>query len=468
MSIVSVVASSIKPIQSIHTTVEGIVRPVGVVYGFVDGQRKKLWPDPDPITQPTVEHNSAGSYSITLAPGVYKFTVSGAGGGSALSRRTPSHSNAGVAVGGGGSGAYGTFTLTLNTQETFTFNLGGAGSNSKSEGSGAVLTAGTGGVTTISSNIRGQNFVVLNPGTGGQAATYSDVRNNWASGGTGGTFTTTLTTNNTFYNGKNGTGAEGYSGYVYTGAGGNNPDPYKGDGSTVAYDYGDKVVQQQTAASAGYVKIEPAAQYIYLTPTTTSLTLTPGRYYFEIVGAGAGGLGVTGASYYGYASGGSAASGYGYFNVDTDGVYNIRVGAAGKGNSTSSGVTSKGTHTAANGESSYIIRAADNFNIVTCGGGEGAAWTFDGSHSGGEYFSKQPVGGKYSTSLSGTDYVLADGKNGQTAQYTGDEQVNLVQTLPLYFDSYGRGGYGRRLYVAGASHEGGAGVGGMLRLYKVS
>lgn len=468
MSIVASVVSSMKTVNSIHTVVEGVVRPVGVVYGFVNGQRKKLWPDPDPTTQPTIEHNSAGTYTVTLAPGVYKFTVSGAGGGSALSRRKPSHSNAAVAVGGGGSGAYGTFNLTLNTQETFTFNLGAGGDNSISEGSGAVLTAGTGGVTTISSNIHGPNFVVLNPGTGGQAATYSDSRDNWAAGGTGGTFSTTLTDNNTFYNGKSGTGDKGSYAYVYTGAGGDNPDPYKGDGSTVAYDYDDKVVQQQTTASSGYVKIEPAAQYIYLSPTSTSITLTTGRYYFEIVGGGAGGLGVTGASHYGYASGGSAASGYGYFDVATEGVYNIRVGNGGNGNSTSSGATSEGTHTAADGESSYIIRASDGFNVVTCGGGEGATWAFDGSQSGGEYFSKQPIGGKYSTSLTGTDYVLADGVNGKTAQYDGDEQVNLTQTLPLYYSEYGRGGYGRRLYVAGASHEGGKGVSGMLRIYKVS
>lgn len=454
--------------KSIYTSIEGAIRPVGVIYGFINGERKKLFPDADPTSQTVVEYNTSGTHTITLPAGVYKFTVAGAGGGSALSRRTPSHSNAAVSVAGGGSGAYGTFTLTLNTQETFTFNIGGAGNNSKSEGSGAVLSAGTGGVTTISSNIRGQNFVVLNAGTGGQAATYSDVRDNWATGGVGGTFTTTLTSNNTFYNGNNGTGAKGYTGTVYTGSGGNNPDPYKGDGSTVAYDYSNKVVQQQTTASAGYVKIEPAEQYIYLTPTTTSLTLSQGRYYFEIVGGGAGGLGVTGASWYGYASGGSAASGYGYFNVSTGGVYNIRVGSAGKGNSSSASVTSKGTHTATNGESSYIIRASDGFNIVTCGGGEGASWTYDGSSGGGEYFSKQPTGGKYSTSLSSTDCVLANGQSGQTVQYNGDEQVNLVQTLPAYFDSYGRGGYGRRLYVSGASHEGGNGVDGMLKLYKIS
>lgn len=466
MSIVSPVVSSMKTINSIHTTVEGAIHPVGVVYTFINGERKKVWPDPNPTTQPTVEYTTAGTHTITLAPGVYKFTVNGAGGGSILSRRTPSHSNSAVSVGGGGSGAYGTFTLTLNTQETFTFSLGAGGSNSKSEGSGAVLTAGTGGTTTVSSNIRGQNFVVLNPGTGGSGATYSDSRNNWASGGTGGSFSTTLTTDNTFYNGKNGTGATGYYGYVYTGAGGDNPDPYKGDGSAVAYDYGDKELVYQTTASSGYVKIEPATQYIYLSPTSTSITLATGRYYFEIVGGGAGGLGVTGAGWYGYASGGSAASGYGYFDVATEGVYNIKVGSGGNGNSTSSGVTSEGTHTAANGESSYIIRAADSLNIITCNGGTAASWHYDGSHSGGEYFVNNPTGGTYSTSLT-SNFTAANGLNGTTAMYNGDEEVNLPNVYTVFFEGYGTGGYGRRLYVTGASHEGGRGSNGMLKIYKV-
>lgn len=466
MSIVSPVVSSMKTINSVHATVEGAIHPVGVVYTFINGERKKVWPDPNPTTQPTVEYTTAGTHTITLAPGVYKFTVNGAGGGSILSRRTPSHTNAAVAVGGGGSGAYGTFTLTLNTQETFTFSLGAGGNNSKSEGSGAVLTAGTGGTTTISSNIRGQNFVVLNPGTGGSGATYSDSRNNWASGGTGGSFSTTLTTDNTFYNGKNGTGAEGYSGTTYYGNGGDNPDPYKGDGSAVAYDYGDKALVYQTTASSGYVKIEPATQYIYLSPITSSISLEAGRYYFEIVGAGAGGMGVYGAGYYAYANGGSAASAYGYFDVANTETYNIQVGTGGAGVSTTASTTGSGTLTASNGTSSYITRASDGLNIITCGGGTAASWHYDGSHSSGEYFVNYPQGGTYSTDLT-SNITAANGLNGTTAMYNGDEQVNLTNVYTVFFEGYGTGGYGRRLYVTGASHEGGRGSNGMLKIYKV-
>ena len=454
--------------HGIHTFVEGVRHPIGAVYSEINGQMKKIWPEQNPVTDPTVEYKTAGTYTLTLAPGYYKFTISGAGGGSALAYRPTSEANHGGAVAGGGSGAYGYFELQLNVQETFTFVLGsgGTGRNGKGTSYGARLAGDAGTVTTISSNLRG-TFVTLNAGGGGWAW-WDDDRGGHhdQAAGAGGTYSTTLTSHH-FNNGSAGSSAASNATTKdWYGYGGNNPAPYQGDGGT-AHFYGpaDMSNRYSNPGQAGYLKIEPAVQYIYTSPITTSVTLDPGTYYFEIVGGGGGGLGVTGASNYAYGNGGAAASGYGYFTVNTQGVYNIKVGSAGAGNSSSAGVTSKGTHTSGNGSESYIKRASDNFNIVTCGGGTGVSWHYDGSQSGGEYFNYFGQGGTYSTSLSG-NYTLANGANGTGTYSGGDYQYNFPQNPPVYFNTFGLGGFGRRLYQSGATHEGGNGVSGMVKIYK--
>lgn len=462
MSLYTKVVNSKVSINSIHTSVEGVVHPIGVIYTFINGQRKKLYPDEDPVLDPTIEYTTAGTHTVTLPAGYYKFSVSGAGGGAACSWKTGQ--NMGGSVAGGGSGAYGTFELMLSTQETFTFVLGSGGSGNSGSGT-RYATAGT--VTTVSSNLRG-TFITLNPGGAG-SAWFEDTRgdHHWQYAGQGGNFTTTLTSSVDLHNGSNGT-AEGATAYArdYWGYGGNNPDPFQGDGGTGHFKKDSSMSNvYANNGQSGWVKIEPAIQYIYLSPITTSITLDPGTYYFEIVGSGGGGMGVSGADNYAYASGGSAASGYGYFTVATQGVYNIQVGTGGYGQSGSAGVTSEGTWTCGNGTSSYIIRASDNFNIITCGGGTGCSWHYDGHQSGGEYFTSYPTAGIATTSLT-SNITIANGVNGQYTWFQPDNQINYQNTLPAYFNVYGQGGYGRRLYVSGASHEGGRGGNGMLKIYK--
>lgn len=466
MSIYSKVVSTILPIRSVHTTVEGAVHGVGAVYTFINGERKKLFPEENPVSDPTITYNTPGTHTVTLGPGYYKFSISGAGGGAACSYKGSGSANMGGTVAGGGAGAYGTFELMLNVQETFTFVLGSGGTGSV----GGDTRYGTDGtVTTVSSNLRG-TFITLNPGTGA-SGWWEDSRggHHWQNAGSGGTYSTTLTSGYTFYNGSNGT-ADASNAYArdYWGYGGDNPAPYTGDGGTAHFYKSDGMSNvYANNGQSGWVKIEPAVQYIYTNPITTSITLDPGTYYFEIVGAGGGGLGVTGASCYAYGNGGSGASGYGYFTVATQGVYNIQCGTGGTKQSGSGGVTDTGTWTSGNGTASYIIRAADNFNIVTCGGGTGVSWHYDGDHSGGEYFNYFGQAGTYSTSLS-NNYTLANGRNGTGTYSTGDNQYNFDYVDPVYFSEYGKGGFGRRLYLSGYTHEGANGFNGMLKIYKYS
>lgn len=454
--------------HGIYTFIEGTKRPIGAVYSQTEGTMRKLWPDDNPTPSPTVEYNSPGTYNITLAPGYYKFTIQGAGGGGAAGYTNQSYS---AAAGGGGS-AYGTFELLLNVQETFVFTCGGGGSpynvwgQNRAGGSG-----GTGGQTKLYSNLRG-DFIVLNGGTGGYAFTANgnDHIGPSATAGTAGSYSVNLPagTTQSFSSATNGTTqtrssyaaqSVGNGGTIHGGIAKAGPIP--GQGSTCS--------SEAVAGGNGYLKIEPAVQYIYTSPIETSITLQPGTYYFEIVGGGGGGLGVTGASKYAYGNGGAAASGYGYFTVDTAGTYNIKVGSAGAGNSASAGVTSTGTHTSGNGAESYIKRASDNFNIVTCGGGTGVSWHYDGDQSGGEYFIYYGTGGTYSTSLSG-NYTLANGANGSGTYSSGDYEFNFPNNPPVYFSVYGIGGYGRRLYgtstTSSEEHNGHAGVNGMLKIYK--
>lgn len=470
MSIYTKVVNSNVKTQSIHTSIEGVVHPIGVAYTFINGQRKKVYPDEDPTSDPTVEYTTAGTHTITLPAGYYKFTIKGAGGGGAAGYTNQSYS----AAAGGGGAAYGTFELMLSTQETFTFKCGAGGSPFNVWGQNRVGgSGGNGGQTTLSSNIRG-TFITINGGTGGYAYTANGNDRVYpsATAGIGGTYSINLPSGTTqsFTGPTNGT-TQVRKSYAYQSV---------GNGGTInggiakagpVPGQGDYCTSEAVAGGNGYLKIEPAVQYIYTSPITTSITLQPGTYYFEIVGAGGGGLGVTGASHYAYANGGSAASGYGYFTVTTAGTYNIQVGTGGSGQSGSASVTSKGNWVSGNGTASYIIRAADNFNIVTCGGGTGASWHYDGSQSGGEYFNYYGQGGTYSTSLSG-NYTLANGANGSGTYSSGDYQFNYPYIYPTYFPVYGIGGYGRRLYGTEATpseeHNGHAGIGGMLKIYKYS
>ena len=455
---------------NIYTPIEGVVKRVGAIYTPIEGVMKKVWPDENPTSDPTVEYTSPGTYTITLAPGYYKFTIKGAGGGGAAGYTNQSYS----AAAGGGGAAYGTFELLLNVQETFTFTCGAGGSpynvwgQNRAGGSG-----GNGGQTKLHSNLRG-DFIVLNGGTGGYAFTANgnDHIDPSATAGTGGSHSVNLpagttqsfsgSTNGTTYTRKGYAAQSVASGGTING-GGAKAGPIPGQGSTCS--------SEAVAGGNGYLKIEPAVQYIYTSPITTSITLQPGTYYFEIVGAGGGGLGVLGASHYAYGNGGSAASGFGYFTVDTAGTYNVQVGTGGYGQSGSAGVTSTGTFVSGNGTESYIRRAADNFNIVTCGGGTGVSWHYDGDHSGGEYFNYYGQGGTYSTSLSG-NYTLANGVGGSGTYSSGDYEFNYPYTYPTYFSVYGIGGYGRRLYgtstTSSEEHNGHAGISGMVKIYKYS
>lgn len=447
--------------DSIYTFIEGSRKHIGAIYSSVGGVMKRIWPDNTPVVDPTVEYSTPGTYTVTLAPGYYKFSISGAGGGAAVSYKGKGSANMGGALAGGGSGAYGYFELLLNVQETFTFVLGSGGTG---RAGGGTQAGDTGTVTTVSSNIRG-TFITLNPGTG--ASAYWDNNNNrWYSAGSAGSYSTTLSSHH-LNAGAGGSGeASAATARHYWGNGGNNPDPYKGDGGTAHfYKSSDMSDLYANSGQSAWVKIEPAVQYIYLSPITTTITLDPGNYYFEIVGAGGGGLGSEGASRYAYGNGGAAASGYGYFTVSTRGDYNVQCGTGGYGQSGKAGPTSSGTWVSGNGTASYIIRASDNFNIVTCGGGTGVSWHYDGHSSGGEYFNYFGQGGTYSTSLSG-NYTLANGQNGTGAWYTGDEQVNFPALPPVYFPVYGNGGYGRRLYD-GSTGVGAQGGSGMLKIYKI-
>ena len=456
--------------HGVHTFVEGTRHGVGAVYASVNGEMKKIWPDANPTTDPTVEYTTPGTYTITLAPGYYKFTIRGAGGGGSAGYTNQSYS----AAAGGGGAAYGTFELLLNVQETFTFKCGSGGAPHNVRGQNRQGGyGGNGGVTTLSSNLRG-TFITLNGGNGGYAYTANgnDHIDPAATAGTGGSHSVNLpagttqsfsgSTNGTTYTRK-GYAAQSvaYGGTINGGSAKAGPVPGQGSYCT----------SEAVAGGNGYLKIEPAVQYIYTSPITTSITLDPGTYYFEIVGAGGGGLGVTGASKYAYGNGGSAASGYGYFTVNTREAYNIQVGTGGYGQSGSAGVTSTGTWVSGNGTASYIKRASDNFNVVTCGGGTGVSWHYDGSQSGGEYFNYYGQGGTYSTSLSG-NYTLANGTGGSGTYSGSDSQFNYPYIYPTYFPVYGIGGYGRRLYGTEATpseeHNGHAGISGMLKIYKYS
>ena len=473
MSIKAKIVSSVCDVPAdsthgIHTFVEGSKKSIGAVYASVDGTMKKLWPDYNPTTNPTVEYTTAGTHTVTLPPGYYKFTIQGAGGGGAAGYTNQSYS----AAAGGGGAAYGTFELLLNVQETFVFTCGAGGSAFNVWGQNRVGgSGGNGGQTKLYSNLRG-DFIVLNGGTGGYAFTANgnDHIGPSATAGQAGSYSVNLPSGTTqsFSAATNGTTqtrssyaaqSVGNGGTIHGGIAKAGPIP--GQGGTCS--------SEAVAGGNGYLKIEPAVQYIYTSPITTSITLQPGTYYFEIVGGGGGGLGVTGASKYAYGNGGSAASGYGYFTVTTAGVYNIQCGAGGSGQSGSAGVTSTGTWVSGNGTASYIKRAADDFNIVTCGGGTGVSWHYDGDQSGGEYFNYYGQGGTYSTSLSG-NYTLANGTGGSGTYSSGDYEFNYPYVYPTYFPVYGIGGYGRRLYGTSTTpsedHNGHAGIGGMLKIYK--
>lgn len=473
MSIKVSVVNSIFDVPSdashgIQTFIEGQRHPVGAVYASVEGTMKKIWPEQNATPSPTVEYNSPGTYDITLAPGYYKFTMRGAGGGGASAATNQSYS----AASGGGGAAYGTFELLLNVQETFTLICGAGGTAGNATGNRVHAYGGTGGTTSITSNLRG-TMVTLNGGTGGHSfsANGNDHIDPTASAGTAGSYSLNLPagTTQSFTGGSNGT-AQTRKSYAAQSV---------GNGGTIngGYAYAGQIPGQGSAWNVdgraggnGYLKIEPAVQYIYTSPITTTISLDPGNYYFEIVGGGGGGLGVTGASHYAYGNGGAAASGSGYFTVSSTGNYNIQVGSAGAGNSASAGVTAVGTHVSGNGTESYIRRASDNFNIVTCGGGTGVSWHYDGSQSGGEYFNYFGQGGTYSTSLSG-NYTLANGANGSGTYSGGDYEFNFPNNPPVYFSVYGIGGYGRRLYgtstTSSEDHNGHAGVNGMLKIYKI-
>lgn len=447
--------------HGIHTFVEGTRHCVGAVYVAVNDQIKKIWPDANPTTNPTVTYSTPGTYTITLGPGYYKFSMCAGGGGGAISYRSSGSSNAGGAVAGGGSGAYGYFELKINVQETFTFVVGSGGGGAAG---GGTQTGSSGTLTSVSSNLRG-TMATLNPGTGASAY-WSSSQSKSAVAGSAGSYSTILSSHH-FSSGSNGSSATSSATTTdWYGYGGNNPDPYYGDGGTAHfYGPGNTSGVYANGGQNGWVKIEPATQYIYTSPITTSITLQPGTYYFEIVGAGGGGIGAHGASAYGYANGGSAASGYGYFTVSQAGVYNVQVGTGGAANSGDAGTTATGNFTSGDGTASYIKRASDSFNVVTCGGGTGTTWHYDGSQSGGEYFTRTPQGGTYSTSLS-NNYTLANGVNGTTSQPHGDYIVDLPNTLPTYFSVYGQGGFARRL--TGITHQGGRGGDGMLKIYKYS
>ncbi|MBO7696858.1 MAG: hypothetical protein J6T10_29875 [Methanobrevibacter sp.] len=459
------------PNKNVYATVEGSVRRIGAIYASVNDVMKKLWPDSaNPVVDPTIEISTPGSYTFVLGPGYYKFTMKGAGGGGAAGYTNQSYS----AAAGGGGAAQGTFELKINSQEIFTFVCGQGGSAFNVWGQNRVGgNGGNGTVTSLKSNVHIDN-ITLNGGTGGYAFTANgnDHVGPAATAGTAGSHTINVTSSVThsFTGGTNGTTqtrssyaaqSVGYGGTINGGIAKAGPIP--GQGSTCS--------SEAVAGGNGYLKIEPAVQYIYTSPITTSITLQPGTYYFEIVGAGGGGLGVTGASKYAYGNGGSAASGFGYFTVDTAGTYNIQVGTGGYGQSGSAGVTSTGTWVSGNGTESYIRRAADNFNIVTCGGGTGVSWHYDGDQSGGEYFNYYGQGGTYSTSLSG-NYTLANGVGGSGTYSSGDYEFNYPYTYPTYFSVYGIGGYGRRLYgtstTSSEEHNGHAGFSGMVKIYKYS
>lgn len=468
MSIYSNIVSTTLPIQSVHTTVEGSVHGVGAVYTFLNGERKKLFPEENPVSDPTITYDTPGTHTVTLAPGYYKFSISGAGGGAACSWKTGA--NMGGTVAGGGSGAYGTFELLLNVQETFTFVLGSGGTG---RSGGGTIYADTGTVTTVSSNLRG-TFITLNPGTGANGW-WEDDRSghHWQNPGSGGSYSTTLASGYEFHNGSNGT-AEAAEAQArdYWGYGGNNPDPFKGDGGTAHFHKKSSLTNlYANNGQSGWVKIEPAVQYIYTSPINTSLTLDPGTYYFEIVGAGGGGLCATqGGSFYAYANGGSAASGYGYFTVETQGVYNIQVGTQGNGVTSIDDQFSTRTVVSGNGTATYIKRAADNFNIVTCNGGTGASWwcKYHSQSSPEAGFNYGGQAGTYSTDLA-NNYTLVNGSNGTTRNIEDrDSEVNLPYVYPTYFNTYGIGGASKRLYDGSDHGTGYSGICGMLKIYKYS
>lgn len=245
------------PTHGIHTFVEGVRHPIGAVYSNINGTMKKLWPDENPVVNPSVEYTTAGTYTITLGPGHYKFIISGAGGGSALAYKTGA--NAGGAVAGGGSGAYGYFELQLNVQETFTFILGagGSGKNGSATSYGSRIIGDEGGITTVYSNLRG-TFVTLNGGTGGWAW-WEDSRSghHGQGAGTGGTYSTTLTS----YSFNNGTSGSATASTATTtdwyGYGADNPSPYQGDGGTSHfYGPGSMSNRYSNPGQSGYLKIE--------------------------------------------------------------------------------------------------------------------------------------------------------------------------------------------------------------------
>lgn len=133
-------------VTKIYVGVDGTARKVKKGYIGVDGIAR-LFYSGDPIL--IFEESTAGTYSLTLAPGKYEITLIGGGGG-ASGRRSTAVNNHHYAQGGVGGTLQFIATLAITvTVQVVVGNGGTTNSGTFSSASGGTVSGTAGGATTI-------------------------------------------------------------------------------------------------------------------------------------------------------------------------------------------------------------------------------------------------------------------------------------------------------------------------------
>ena len=203
------------------------------------------------------EKTTAGSDTLNLGWGKYRFEASAGGGGSGAALGRTEGVTFNEAGASGGTGAYGSFIVSVDMGNTDEFSLVvGAGGNGGTRIHGTAPTS-SGGATTISSTNLG-TIVTLNGGGGAHA--HATANGDVASVGGGGGFTTTLATHN-LSNGRNGASATTSSGNRSAGTT-NNPTPYDTGGYGGAWSYSSSAGTMFGGnGGAGFIRIYKSQVY---------------------------------------------------------------------------------------------------------------------------------------------------------------------------------------------------------------
>lgn len=204
------------------------------------------------------EKTTAGSDTLNLGWGKYRFEVSAGGGGSgaALGGYYNNYYNTSAGA-SGGTGAYGSFIVEVGVGTTDEFSLVvGTGGSGGTRISGIAPTT-SGGATIISSTILG---VIATLNGGGAAYAIATNSGDSAVVGGGGTFTTTLTSHN-LSKGRNGVSASTSSGSRSAGTT-NNPTPYNTAGFSGAWSYNpSNGAMSGKNGGAGFIRIYKSQVY---------------------------------------------------------------------------------------------------------------------------------------------------------------------------------------------------------------